>query len=642
MLINKAMKNYVPSERKTKQIVTVILVLSLALALMFIVMFYMVMRTSNHYKLDEEYRQVTYDIVRYTDNITICINDYIISAGNSYCDNVNDLIDDRNESIEKLISLGISEGKMKLIETTFEIIEEVTIVEDEAMKLVDEGNNLAAMDLINSEDYQSKVKLIHDNFDVLHLEVNDKLTVQGGRTVLWTFISLLSTVFITFITSCCALMLLYNYRQLKKLNDIDQLTGLLNRNNLNDKIKDIIYANPEKYGALIYCDIDNLKFINECYGHRNGDKYIQAAADSLKSFGEYDSCLARIAGDEFIIYIHGFESKVELVKIIKDKIDNALERHFTTSFNAQEKVRFTSGVAIYPTDASTVDDLQKFADYAMLKTKKSSKGEIAFYDKGEIDRSTFLLANKGHLDKFLEIGILDFALQPIVFADSFEIYGYEALMRPDYGVITNPLVLLQLAKEESKLDKLERFVVKNVVEKIIANVDKFDDCKIFVNTIADRMLTEEELQQYAYKYPELFTKLVVEITEQEYVDPDVLKEKTNRLKGFGALIALDDYGAGYSNEFTLLSGLYDLIKIDMKIVRGIDKDPKRKEIVKSIIKIAKINDYKVLAEGVETEEEVVTLRKLGVDYFQGYYFGKPDLEVKPVNPKALELLKKLI
>ncbi len=185
----------------------------------------------------------------------------------------------------------------------------------------------------------------------------------------------------------------------------------------------------------------------------------------------------------------------------------------------------------------------------------------------------------------------------------------------------------------------ERLVVKNVVEKIVQNEDKLGDYKIFVNTIADRMLTEEELAHYIEKYPEMFSRIVVEITEQEYVAPDVLKDKTAKLRSYGAMIALDDYGAGYSNEFTLLSGLYDIIKIDMKIVRGIDKDPKRRELIKSIVKISKINKYYVLAEGVENANEAKVLRKLGVDYMQGYFFGKPDLEVKPINNEALELLK---
>ncbi len=120
-----------------------------------------------------------------------------------------------------------------------------------------------------------------------------------------------------------------------------------------------------------------------------------------------------------------------------------------------------------------------------------------------------------------------------------------------------------------------------------------------------------------------------------------MRYKTERFKDYGALIALDDYGAGYSNETSLLSGLYDIIKIDMNIIRNIDKDEKRQEIVKSLLKVSSINGYKVLAEGVETEGEVIKLRALGVHYMQGYFFGKPDLEIKPINKKAVDLLNEI-
>ncbi len=125
--------------------------------------------------------------------------------------------------------------------------------------------------------------------------------------------------------------------------------------------------------------------------------------------------------------------------------------------------------------------------------------------------------------------------------------------------------------------------------------------------------------------------MVVEVTEQEYVDEETIKSKVSILRENGILVALDDYGSGYSNEFTLLSGLYDIVKIDMKLIRGIDKDLKRQEILKSIIRVSEYNNYKIVAEGVETKDEVKILRDLGVHYLQGYYFGKPSLEIKGID-----------
>ncbi len=411
---------------------------------------------------------------------------------------------------------------------------------------------------------------------------------------------------------------------------------------MTEKINAVIKNAPDKYGALIYCDIDNLKFINECYGHDDGDKYILAVANSLRIFESDSAVLARPSGDDFVVYIHGFDSEEAIKNYINLKFVEAKNSYFTSSLHVEEKVRFSTGVALYPTDSTELEYLIKFADYALINMKKSSKGETGYYDKTTFDKSTFLLKNRGYLDQFLDNKLLDFALQPIVDAKTFEIYGYEALMRPTIDIISSPYLLLQLAKEESKLDKVEKLVMQKVFEKIHKNIGKLQHRKVFVNSIADQLLTKEELAEYIKPYPNILNNVVIEITEQEYVDEEFIKAKTNMLREFGVFaIALDDYGAGYSNEFTLLSGLYDIVKVDMKLIRNIDTDLKRQEILNSIIKVSQYNNYKVLAEGVETENEVKVLKGLGVDYFQGYYFGRPDFEVKGLSDSVLRKIKNL-
>ncbi len=637
IIINKTMRKYVPSEQKTKKIVTTILILVLILSIVISFLFALVMRTGKLYSTQQNYLEITDEINDITVNLTSCVLTTTYS-GEKACTNFASSVERREYLIDELHLLGLTDEESELLLAFDKSVEDVVEMEFDAKSKIDADDLEGARDIIFSDEYRLSISIMNENLDKLGSLISTRMVDQVNLARRATWFSFINTLLISFAIAVFTLLLLYNYRQLKKQSNIDPLTGLKNRNEYAEDIKKIIKNNPDKYGALIYCDIDNLKFINECYGHKNGDKYIQATANSLRKFEKYDSVLARIAGDEFIIFVHGFETREDTVNIVHKTISESLNTFFSTSLNAQEKVRFTSGASVYPSDSSSLDDLQKYADYAMLKTKKSSKGEISFYDKGTFDKSTFMLANKGHLDQFLEKGKLDFAFQPIVHADTFEVYGYETLMRPQFGVINSPFILLQLAKEESKLDKIERLVAKNVVIKISENQKALKNCKVFINSIADRMLTKEELDHYVTEYPCLLENIVVEVTEQEYVDPKLLKTKTSTLKEFGALIALDDYGAGYSNEFTLLSGLYDIIKIDMKIIRDIDKDPKRQEIIKSIVNISKINDFKVLAEGVEYANEAKALRKLGVNYMQGYFFGKPSLEVKKVNKQALDKL----
>ncbi len=273
--------------------------------------------------------------------------------------------------------------------------------------------------------------------------------------------------------------------------------------------------------------------------------------------------------------------------------------------------------------------------------KKTSKGEMAFYEKNAFDKSTFLITNRGYLDELLEEELIEFAMQPIVDANTFEIYGFEALMRSKIDIISSPQMILQLAKEESKLDKVERLVLKKVFEKIEHNYGILKNYKIFINSISNQVLPPEGLERFISKYSYLFKNVVIELTEQEYADEEILKTKIETFKKYGALIALDDYGTGYSNGISLLTQLYDIIKIDMNIIRYIDVDIKRQELVTSIVRISKINNYKVVAEGVESIGEAKTLKALGVHYLQGYFIGKPDTQIKGLDEEALQNLRRL-
>ncbi len=592
---------------------------------------------------EERYRKLVNELVKTSDYLTYSATNYVVTGDKLQYDRyMNEMYIDKNreKTVDELIALDVaSPVELELMIGILYRSNELAVIEAEAFDYMANGDSDTAQALIFSNEYKEKKQIIYKNHEILREKLESKIRNENefiAQLIKSVFIITIVVSLSIFIASA---LILRNFIALQKEVDIDKLTGLYNRNKYKEKINKLILDEPKKHGALLFCDIDNLKFVNECYGHRNGDLYIKAMADSLRTFEEYPSVLSRLAGDEFVVYIHGFETAEDAKHTVEQKISEVLDTYFTTTLHVEEKIRFTSGAAVYPTDSNNIDILEKFADYAMLKMKKTSKGDISFYDKKAFDRSTFLLANKGHLDEFLEKELIDFAMQPIVDARTFEIYGYEALMRPQMKVINSPLLLLQLAKDESKLDKLERLVLKKAFEKINKNIEQLRNKKIFINSIADRILTKEELAKYIENYPNILSNVIIEVTEQEYVDEEVLKDKTEMFKEFGALIALDDYGAGYSNEFTLLSGLYDIVKIDMKIIRDIDKDVKRQEIVKSIIKVSKINNYKVLAEGVETKDEVEILQVLGVDFMQGFFFAKPDLEIKGISKSALKMLK---
>ncbi len=598
--------------------------------------------TNDHFEQDIVYKQETNELMQVSDYLTTRVYFYVSTGDPKYYNEYITMLEEARASgltVDTLLGYSQTEEEKRLLNETKQIVKELGTIESQAFELVRQGNILEARKLIFSNEYVSYKDQLQLNSNLIKDSITARFGDESDRILSLSAITLTITIVVGIGTAIALCILLFTLFKIRKESNIDLLTGLQNRNNYLEDIELLINNDKDKFGALLFCDIDNLKFINDCYGHNSGDRYIQATANILKEFGVYKSVIARPSGDEFVVYIHGFDSKDEMVEIITEKMNLTKNSYFTISMHIEEKVRFSTGIAVYPTDTKKVDELIKFADYAMYKMKKNSKGSVAYYDSTTLDKTLFLARNSGYLDEFLDKELLDFALQPMVDANTFEICGYEALMRPQSDIISTPYLLLELAKAESKLDKIERLVMKKVFEKINENMDVLKDYKIFVNSIADQILTDDEFKVYEEQYPDILSNMVIEVTEQETVDYDLLRVKSNMFKNVGALLAIDDFGAGYSNENSLLSNDYDIIKLDMNLIRNIDTDVRRQQIVTSIINFSNAHDYKILAEGVETENEVRTLRELGIHYMQGYYFGKPDLEIKGVTEKAKKFLE---
>lgn len=631
-----------PLVARTKILVSIIIFFIIVLFFSSSFMLYSHIRNADAVERESNYNNYTDELVSATEDILTETYMYIATGETAYYDRYIEEVytnKTREKAVKKLLDLGVTTEEKKLLSQTLELSNNLVATDMAAFELLEDKKEEEAKELIFN-DYNEDIRQeITDNYDTIYQVVNDRKQAETTQTFKVVKMSYVINVIVVVIIIIASVLLLRTFYQLREESDTDSLTGFYNRNRYKEKIKATINENPEKFGALLYCDIDNFKFINDRFGHQDGDKYITEVSNRLRSFEGETSILARPSGDEFVVYIHGFDSREQLEEIIDSKLREARNAYFKTSSLVEEKIRFSAGVAVYPTDTKDVEMLLEFSDYSLMKMKRSSKGETAYYEKNNFEKSNYAIANRGYVDDLIEKETLDFAMQPIVDARTYDIYAYEALMRPQDNVIKTPYLLLQLAKEETKLGKIERLVFKKVLEKVNNNIDLLQNKLVFINSIADQLLSKEELDIFEEQYPGIFKNIVVEVTEQEYVGEELIKMKVDMLRTFGARIALDDYGAGYSNEFTLLSGLYDIIKIDMKLIRDIDIDVKRQEIVKSIIRVAELNNCKVLAEGVETEQEVEILKHLGVDYFQGYYFGKPDLEIKPLSD---DILKRIV
>ena len=427
--------------------------------------------------------------------------------------------------------------------------------------------------------------------------------------------------------------------------DYDSLTGLLNRHAYYRRIEELFH-DKSKLGvtAFVMTDLDHLKYVNDTYGHDFGDDYIKAAASILRKFQNYGGIVSRISGDEFNVCLPGFSSKEEVREIITKVRAELLQGGCLLADGTHFKLRASVGVSWYPDDADAFELLMKYADFAMYTIKHSTKGEIAEFDKDSYSANSVLLTGVEEMNRIIEECSVRYAFQSIVSAKTGEIYGYEALMRVQSKIFQSPLELLRTAKTSAKLYEIERLTWTKALADFKALIDAGQIDKtahIFINSIANTCLEQSDEAALLTSYAQLLPQIVLELLEGENSDQECTAHKLQIIKQIGGQIALDDFGTGYNSEYALLSIHPNIIKIDRSITNGCDKDESRRMLIKNLVKLARANDIFVLAEGVETQEEMETVITCGVDFLQGYYLAHPLFEPQPIAPQLAESIRRI-
>lgn len=414
-------------------------------------------------------------------------------------------------------------------------------------------------------------------------------------------------------------------RKIEYERDHDILTHLLNRRAFSVTVKKKMEQEEIDNAALVMWDLDNLKYVNDTYGHDYGDQYIKMAASRLNEFTVYNSVVARMSGDEFYTFIYGYKDKEEVKDIVKNMQDKLHNTLLTMPDGNVFRIRASAGIAWYPDDSDNYEELIKYSDFAMYEVKNTDKGSVGEFNKNRYDKDSFLLHGKEELNRFIDEELVDFAFQPIVDAKTGKIFAYEALMRPRMETIKSPFDILRLAQSQSKLYEIERITWFKAMEAFENNRKKFGDAKIFINSIPNHVLSDNDIIKFEKKYKEHLSHIVVEIIENEQSNEQCTKKKQDTVASWNSSLALDDFGSGYNSEIALLVLSPAFIKIDMTIIRGIDKDLNRQKLLQNLLSYAKSRQIKVIAEGIETKEEMETLILFDVDYMQGYYLGKPNM-----------------
>jgi c-di-GMP phosphodiesterase Gmr len=408
----------------------------------------------------------------------------------------------------------------------------------------------------------------------------------------------------------------------------DELTDLPNRRVIEHRVNKLLLSEDTSGFALAFLDVDNFKHINDYYGHAIGDALLVEMARRIGLNLRASDMLSRISGDEFVLLLHPVQGQEEVAEFIGFMLERIRAPFF---IDGSELFASTSiGVSLYPEHGKSYEALRHNADIAMYRVKNAGKGAAAFFDDS-MEREA---QERMKVEQSLRLAILDkrfcCAFQPKVDIRTRDVMGIEALvrLRDDAGVIQAPGTFINLATELGLIDELTHLVLAEIVKSIDLINDTFGpDTTISINVAAKQAGNADFMRPFAQAleqtgFPERF---MVEVTEDAFVTKTLFQDEILPiLRKIGVGISIDDFGIGYSSLSALADITADEIKIDRSFITDIHKRPRSQGILRAIESLSEALGMTVIAEGIETYEELAYLQAATrIRYAQGYYFAKP-------------------
>lgn len=422
-----------------------------------------------------------------------------------------------------------------------------------------------------------------------------------------------------------------NQQRIEYQANNDFLTGLYNRmkceNDLRFIIKDAVSKGQK--GAVAFLDLDDFKHINDGLGHQYGDVLLQQIAAGLQSVPGLRGHCYRMGGDEFVVVVEP-EQFPELQKIIKNVL--AMFNKPWYLMGTEYFCTMSMGISIFPDNSTDVHEITKMADMAMYDAKKSGKNRYGFYDGSKSRNTIKRLDIENNMRQAVASEIQEFIVfyQPVVDAKTKECVSCEALVRWNSKALgfVGPGDFIPLAEYLGLITDIGDYVLEEACKQCkFWNDNGYPHFHVNVNLSVVQLLQKnvvENIGMILNKTGVDPRNIVLEITESFAInDMDRVMKIIAGLKALGPRIALDDFGTGYSSLNYIKQLPLNIIKVDKTFIDDIVEDEYAQAFVKLIVDLSKTIDTKIVVEGIESKEQFELLKDIGVNYIQGYLFGKP-------------------
>jgi len=411
----------------------------------------------------------------------------------------------------------------------------------------------------------------------------------------------------------------------------DQLTGLINRTLFHDRLEGALIRARRDGGlvTVMFLDIDGFKNVNDRFGHAIGDELLRQIASRLVACLRETDTVARLGGDEFTVVLEGGQ-RVEDAGQVAAKILKTVSAPYR--IGERELVVTTSiGIAMYPLDGDSSDELIKAADTAMYQSKAAGRNTYQFFTRSLRDRTSERISLMDDLRSAIETGTqLRVEYQPKVDIARGTVIGIEALIRWDHPTqgLLMPRAFVPLAEESDLIVPMSKWLLDEAcrdMKRWLA--DGLRPMRVSVNA-SERLFRGANLVEsiaVALAAANLDPRhLEIEVTERTITHEAERSERAlERLSDMGVRVSIDDFGTGYSSLRQLQGLSIHALKIDQSFVRDVHSRPESRAIVEAIVSIARSFDLDVIAEGVETSEELTTIRMLGCTRVQGFLVARP-------------------